>query len=101
VLEDATFSVAFARSKQLVRGAWWRAFAPLSIIALATGAISVGIWQAAGTIGDAAGSDGSTAQALANLVIGIAATPPLDCVVFTAFAALSDRKRAGRSPDGE
>ncbi|MBW2276866.1 MAG: hypothetical protein JRF63_05195 [Deltaproteobacteria bacterium] len=99
VLEDQTFSVAFARSKELVKGAWWRTFATLLLIGLATAALTWGIWEAGGAIGDVAETDGITAQALPNFAISVITTPPLDCVLFALYAALHDRQRSNREPN--
>jgi hypothetical protein len=98
VLEDATFSVAFARSKTLVKGAWWKTFATLLLIGLAIALLAAGIWQAGSAIGDLAEVDQSNAQSLANLAIGVVTTAPLDCVLFALYAALRDRERSAGEP---
>jgi hypothetical protein len=94
VLEDATFSVAFARSKRLVKGAWWRSFATLLLMVLAAVLVAWGISAAADGIVQLADADTGAAQALSNFVTSLVTSPPLDCLLFALYAALRDRERS-------
>lgn len=101
VLEGATFSVAFARSVELVRGAWWRTFATLVPAGLAVALLTAGIWQAGAALGELAEAGETTSQAIANLVIGTVTSPPLDCVLFALYAASRDRETSARRTQSE
>lgn len=83
-IEGVTFSVAFDRSKRLVSGSWWIAFAALFPFAAASGLVVLLL--------SLLEADGVAVQLGNNLVTNIVLSPPLDCAVFTLYAALRDRE---------
>lgn len=83
-IEDLTFSVAFDRSKRLVRGSWWIAFGALFLFAAAAGSLALLL--------SLIDLEGAAARLGSDLVTNVALSPPMDCVVFALYAALRDRE---------
>jgi hypothetical protein len=85
-IEGLTFSVAFTRSKQLVRQSWWIAFDTLFVFALISGLI----WYAfsAISISTLVGAGAAAAHVETNFLINLTSSVPLSCAVFALYAAL-------------
>lgn len=92
VLEDSTFSVAFARSRDLVRGAWWKTFGVMVLIATVEAVVAGVIWviaQGAVTLTDA---EGPTVSAISSFTINVVTAPLEGAVFFALYAGLRDRE---------
>jgi hypothetical protein len=89
VVENITFSVAFERSKGLIRGSWWIGLVTLLLFAAGAAAIAWLLTSAAGTI--AVDADTAAPDLGANCLVNVIVAPLFDCALFTLYAALRDR----------
>jgi hypothetical protein len=101
VLEGASFSVAFERSKRLVKGAWWKTFTVLLPVGLVTALVAWGLITTANGIAELTEAGTDETGSLSNFAVSVITSPPVDCALFTLYAALCDRARSVRQPDHE